>query len=359
MFFKRNNKQYAMESEILEQADVLKGLVDRYNTENIDLPDYVEKIVLVASGSSYHCARFSADLLGEIADIDARAIYSSEFNLKKVIPHDKNTLYIFITQSGETSDTLCALKRVNNGFTDENGEKYYLNTLSITNKPNSSIWNISKYKVDCAAGVEKSVAATKSFSAQMLCVLIVALKIAQRKGQNIDEYLKSLNKLPGVIRQTYTLRPRIIQLARLLSKQHCVVITADGISYSIAKEGVLKIKETSYMNINAAILGEFMHGHLAVLNNKSALLYMSVDGISQTAVSNLEKIRKDYNPATFIIGKHNNKFVSNFNINIDCENEILQMFSNVIIVQLLAFEIAKKLGRNIDKPKGLKKVVIQ
>src|SRR5574344_25880 len=357
MFFKQ--KHYAMESEILEQADVLEGLVNRYNSQEISLPDNVEKIVLVASGSSYHCARFSADLLGEIADIDARAIYSSEFNLKKVIPHDKNTLYVFITQSGETSDTLAALKRVNNGFTDGNGERYYLDTLAITNKVNSSSWNISKYKIDCAAGVEQSIAATKSFSAQMLCSLIVALNIAKRKGQNIDEYLTSLTKLSGVIRKTYELRPRIKQLARLLTKQKCVVIVADGISYSIAKEGVLKIKETSYMNINAAILGEFMHGHLAVLNHKGALIYMSVDGISQTAANNLEKIKKDYNPATFIIGKHNNKFMSNFNINIDCENEILQMFSNVIIVQLLAFEIAKKLGRNIDKPKGLKKVVIQ
>ena len=83
----------------------------------------------------------------------------------------------------------------------------------------------------------------------------------------------------------------------------------------------------------------------------------SVDDISTSAVSNLEKIRKNYNPAMFIIGKHNDKIISNFNISINCENEILQMFSNVIIIQLLALEIARKLHRNIDKPKGLKKVV--
>ena len=100
-----------------------------------------------------------------------------------------------------------------------------------------------------------------------------------------------------------------------------------------------------------------MHGHVAVLNNKSALVYISVNDISTSAVSNLEKIRKNYNPAMFIIGKHNDKIISNFNISINCENEILQMFSNVIIIQLLALEIARKLHRNIDKPKGLKKVV--
>lgn len=355
MFFKA--KKCSMESEILEQPKVIEGLIHKYNNVDFNLPENVEKIVLVASGSSYHCARFSADLLGEIAGIEARAIYSSEFNLKKVVPHDKNTLYIFITQSGETSDTLTALKRVNEGFIDNNREKYYLDTLCITNKIDSSIWNLSKYKIDCSAGVENSIAATKSFTAQMLCVLIVALKLSKHKGGNIDEYLNSLDRLPKVMEETMTLRKKIKHLARLLSKQHCVVITADGISYSIAKEAALKIKETSYMNINATYLGEFMHGHVAVLNNKSALVYISVDAISHTAVTNLEKIRKNYNPAMFIIGQHNNRIISNFNISINCENEILQMFSNVVIIQLLALEIARKLHRNIDKPKGLKKVV--
>ncbi len=355
MFF--NTKKCSMESEILEQPHVIKELIYKYNHQELELPENVEKIVIVASGSSYHCARFSADLLGEIANIEARAIYSSEFNLKKVIPHDKGTLYIFITQSGETSDTLAALKRVNEGFVGPNNEKYFLDTLCITNNQESSIWNLSKYKINCSAGIENSIAATKSFTAQMLCILIVALNLSKHKGGNIVEYLDSLEKLPEVMEETFQLRQKIKHLARLISKQKCVVITADGISYSIAKEAALKIKETSYMNVNATYLGEFMHGHVAVLNNKSAVLYIAVDGISSTAVNNLEKIRKNYNPTMFIIGKHNDRIISNFNININCENEILQMFSNVVIIQLLALEIARKLHRNIDKPKGLKKVV--
>lgn len=357
MFFAKKTKS-SMETEIFEQPKVIEGLVHKYMNTEFDLPENIEKIVLVASGSSYHCARFSADLLGEIAGVEARAIYSSEFNLKKIVPHDKDTLYIFITQSGETTDTLAALKRVNEGFITKQGEKYYLDTLCITNKIDSSIWKHSKYHIDCSAGVENSIAATKSFTAQMLCVLIVALKLSKHKGGNIDDYLNSLDKLPKVMEETLTLQSKIRHLARLLSKQKCVVITADGISYSIAKEAALKIKETSYMNINATYLGEFMHGHVAVLNNKSAVVYISVDAISNAAVLNLEKIRESYNPTIFIIGKHNNRIISNFNIAINCENEVLQMFSNVLIIQLLALEIARKLHRNIDKPKGLKKVVI-
>ena len=107
-----------MESEIMEQPSVMEGLIHKYNNTEFNLPENIEKIVIVASGSSYHCARFSADLLGEVAGVEARAIYSSEFNLKKVVPHDKNTLYIFITQSGETTDTLTALERVNEVFLD-------------------------------------------------------------------------------------------------------------------------------------------------------------------------------------------------------------------------------------------------
>ncbi len=358
MFFTKLKKT-AMEQEIYEQPDILQGIMDNEGIDKISVPDNVSKIVLVASGSSYHCARFSGDLLGEIAGIEARAIYSSEFLLKKIIPHDKNTLYIFITQSGETSDTVKALRRVNIGFNDENGDKYYLDTLCITNKEDSTIWRESTYHVNCRAGVERSIAATKSFTAQMLCVLSVALKISKNKGYDIDKYIDSLKDLPRVIRGTLLLRNKVHQLAGLLAHQKVVVILAEGISYAIAKEGALKIKETSYMNINAALIGEFMHGHLAVLNRKSSVIYLSVDGISSTAADNLDKIKREYNPSIYIIGKHNNKYISNFNINIDCENEILQMFSNAVICQMLALEIATKLHRNIDKPKGLHKVVIQ
>jgi len=348
----------SMEREIYEQPEILLGILENEGIDKIDVPKEVSKIVLVASGSSYHCARFSADLLGEIAGVEARAMYSSEFLIKKIVPHDRKTLYVFITQSGETTDTVNSLKRVNEGFEDDKG-KYYLDTLCITNKENSSIWKESKYHVNCYAGVERSIAATKSFTAQMLCVLTVALKIAKNKGYDIDSYINSLKSIPEIVGLTLGLRKKIKQLAKLIAKQKIVIILAEGISYAIAKEGALKIKETSYMNINAALIGEFMHGHLAVLNKKASVIYISVDGISNNAADNLDKIKKEYNPSMFVIGKHNNKYISNYNINIDCENEIMQMFSNVVILQLLALEVAYKLKRNVDKPKGLKKVVIQ
>ena len=346
----------SMEAEIYQQPSVLKKIIEDYHSEDLDLPKNIKKIVIVASGTSYHCARFASDMLGAYAGLEARSIYSSELLQKNIIPHDKGTLYIFITQSGETGDTLHAVRRVN---------ELGLDTLCITNKKDSTISKLCKYRIITNAGTEQSIAATKSFTAQMLCLIIVTLKYAVKvKDEAYSDKVKTLSdsipKIPEILEKTLDLRTKIKQLARLICKSKCVVTVADGMSYSLAKEAALKIKETSYMNINAAIMGEFMHGHVAVLNNpKSALVYISVSGLPYTAVQHLNKIKKDYNPSIYIIGKPNDRFQPNLNIQVECDTDILQAFSNVVITQLLALEIATRLGRDVDKPKGLQKVVLE
>ena len=170
----KKNVKTRMESEISEQTGIIPYILMKYiNPQSgeirIDLPDNITKIVLVASGSSYHCARFAVDLLEKSSKIESRAIYSSEFLLKNVIPHDDNTLYIFITQSGETSDTVKSAERVK--------KLGNVSTVCITNNENSAIWNLCDYKVACYAGVEEGIAATKSFTSQMLCLLLIALKL--------------------------------------------------------------------------------------------------------------------------------------------------------------------------------------
>ena len=355
MFFKK--EQTNMEMEIAEQKKIIPYILMRYiNPETgeikIDLPQNIHKIVLVASGSSYHCARFAVDLLEKFSGIESRAIYSSEFLLKSVIPHDDNTLYIFITQSGETSDTIQAAKKVK--------ENSNLTTLCITNNEKSTIWDICDYKVACWAGVEHGIAATKSFTSQMLCLILISLKLVESvHGQEATQkYKESLIHLPIVLEKALARREDIRKLAKRLAKENTIIITADGISYSLAKEAALKTKETSYKNISAAILGEFMHGHVAVLNNKSVLVYITVNSVSERSINNLNKIKSDYNPYLIIIGPAPNEIKTDFNINIDCENEIQQMFANVLICQQIALEIALKLHRNVDHPRGLHKIVV-
>lgn len=344
----------SMEAEIFEQPEILRRILENYISTDgsitLSTPVKINKIVLVASGSSYHCARFSADLFGEIAGIEARAIYSSEFLLKKVVPQDRNIMYIFITQSGETSDTLNALTK---------SKQLGMKTLCITNRENSTAWQLAEYKINCLAGEEKSIASTKALTAQMLCLYLLALKHAQIRDIDVSEHLNQLKNLPKTIKETLNLEQKIKGLARFLAKYKNIIITADGISYALAKEACLKIKETSYINVMSHILGEFMHGHVAVLNNKSVLIYISSETVSYSAIKNLEKIKKDYNPPICVIGKSNDRISSAFNIDLEVEDEVIKMFSNAVILQILALHIAKKLNRDVDKPKGLKKIVTE
>lgn len=355
MFF--NKKKTNMELEIAEQTKIIPYILSKYiNPEtgeiNLNLPQNIKKIVIVASGSSYHCARFAVDLVEKISKIETRAIYSSEFLLKNLIPHDENTLYIFITQSGETSDTLKSLERVK--------KETNLPTLCITNVEDSTIWDACDYQVACYAGVENGIAATKSFTSQMLCLILISLKLIENLDSELStKSLKdSLNNLPNIIEKSLNKHEEIKKLAKHLAKEKVIVLTADGISYSLAKEGALKIKETSYKNISAAILGEFMHGHVAVLNNKATLIFISVDKISERSINNLNKIKEDYNPVIVIIGDGDSRVKPNYHIDIECENEIQQLFANVLVLQQLALETAIKLKRNVDNPKGLHKVVV-
>ena len=353
----RKKTQTNMEQEIIEQKKIIPYILMKYiNPENgeikMNLPQNIRKIVLVASGSSYHCARFAVDLLEKISQIESRAIYSSEFLLKSVIPHDENTLYIFITQSGETSDTLKAVERVKNSTS--------LPTLCITNNEQSTIWGLCDYKVACFAGKENGIAATKSFTSQMLCLILISLKLVENVhgADSTKLYKESLIHLPVVLEKALARRNEIKKLANSLAKENNIIITADGISYSLAKEAALKTKETSYKNISAAILGEFMHGHVAVLNNKSTLIYITVDKISERSISNLNKIKADYNPKLVIIGPADDRLKPDYNIFVECENEIQQMFANVLICQQIALETALRLNRNVDHPKGLQKIVV-
>lgn len=351
LFFK--SKKTSMEKEIFEQAEILLHLFETYITEEgeiiINVPKGIEHVIFVASGSSYNSARYAADLFGDIAGIEARAIYSSEFLLKSAVPHSKTTLYVFITQSGETSDTNKALNRA---------KEFGVTTFCITNKKDSTIWNASDFKMDCHAGEENSIAATKSLTAQMFCLTLLVLKYAKINNIDISYYLEQLKNLHFCIEKCYEKQSDIKKLAKQISKYKNVVITADGISYALAREACLKIKETSYLNVTSSILGEFMHGHVAILNNKSFLIYITNSELTYTAIKNLNKIKSDYNPPICILGSPNSKVKSSYNLNIDCESSISKSFCLIVLSQILALEIAKCLHRNVDKPHGLNKVVL-
>ena len=342
-----------MEKEIFEQSDIIFELIRKYikkdYTVNIELPENIRKISLIASGSSYHSAAIAANFLRTKAHYDAQSYYASEVSLCENFDVDSDTLYIFISQSGETSDTLKSLNKIK-----QNTDK----TLAVTNTKNSSIYNNSKYKILTYAGIEKAIASTKSMSAQMYCLFLISVKLMQKKELPVKSILDELLSLPEYLRNAFSKREEIQKYSSVLVNYENAAILASGMFYPLAKEGALKIKETSYINTTAYPTGEFLHGHIAILNKKCAVIVLVNNINVQFTIDVLNKIENNYKTDALIISavplyeiKDENK------INIFTSSDIEFMFSSLVILQLLSFESARLLNRNADLPEGLTKIV--
>ena len=341
-----------MKKEIFEEPSVIKNLIKNYVDDNgeicINLPEKIDRIVIVASGSSYNCAAIAAPLFIEYAQVPCEFEYSSEFILQKKHFITPDTLYVFVSQSGETSDTLNALKLIKNE---------HVKTMCITNAKNSSMWNLCDYRILSDAGEEKSIASTKALTAQIFCAILVMLKLKQNNNKDISGYLNTLNRLPDYLEQIKEDYGKIKDSAFLISKHNNISILGNKNYYPIAKEGALKIKETCYLNVMAYPFGEFMHGHLAVLNQKSIVIAIIDEENSEFAQRNLKKIQEEYNPQIICITSVQDVTAGNVNIYIKTKRKLKAIFGALLTLQLIACEMANLLDKNPDKPKGLKKIV--
>lgn len=342
-----------MEKEILEQPDVIFELIRKYISKdysvNIELPNCIKKISLIASGSSYHSATIAANFFRTNIHIDSQSYYASEVALSKSFDVDSDTLYIFISQSGETSDTNIALNKIKNSSD---------NTLAITNTKNSTLYNNCNYKILTHAGVEKSIASTKALSAQIFCLFLVGVKLMNLKQISSRKLTDELLNIPEYIKNIFSKREDIKKFARILSGYDNSAVLASGMFYPLAKEAALKIKETSYINTTAYPTGEFLHGHIAILNKKCAVIVFVNNNNLEFTYNVLCNINKNYDTDVLIIASNENLDSDYDNIiTIPSDSEINYLFSTLIVIQLLAFETAKILDRNIDKPEGLSKVV--
>lgn len=342
-----------MEKEIFEQPDTVRNLLKKYlsknGTVNIDLPENIKRVALVASGSSYHSATIAANYLRDNVHCYAQSYYASEFSLLENVDVDNETLYIFISQSGETADTNKSLDIVR-VKTDK--------TLAITNTKNSTLYNGAKYKVLLYAGAEKSIASTKAMCAQLFCLFLIAVKIMQQREIPANSLVDELQIIPSLIEKTYCNKDKIKEFSKKLSQYENAAVLASGMFYPLAKEGALKIKETSYINTTAYPTGEFLHGHIAILNKKCAVISIVNNFNVDFTVKVLEKIRENYSTDSLIISAFQLNSQKNENsICVNAYKDVEFLFATLIVLQLLAFETALYLGRNIDKPSGLTKVV--
>jgi len=337
-----------METEIFSQEKVLEDIEKKYIKDgkiNFGFDVDFEEIKFIASGSSYNAARLGYKFFEKYTDKRISFEYASEFisNLTKKIK--KDTLYCFVSQSGETFDTKCALQIVKN----EGGK-----TLAVVNNSNSAIYNAADYKIDMAAGKEYSIAATKSFLSGVICLWLFALKYSE--NFNIDKTIKSLNEAKNAIKSVLSDTLDIEKIAKIIHTKKKLSLIGYGFGYILAKEGALKIKETSFIDTSAYPTGEFLHGHTAVLNKSRTLIEIFTSELSEFEQNTLNKIKKDFNPQIISItdvkddGKNTARF-QKFN------SDIAKICAITVILQLLALKTAQQLGMDVDKPHGLNKVV--
>lgn len=350
----RTHMQSHMFNEILEQPRVLETFLNEYVKDGeirIDLPENIKKLRIIASGSSYHAASIMTYFFKMNTNLDVNCDYSSEFVLKSNFGYDESTFYIFISQSGETTDTINALKKA---------KLRGISTMVITNTKDSTLWRLADYKLFLHAGQELSIASTKSFSAQVLALYLIMLKYLQmKKCVDVSGKLEQLQTLPAETKSFLQKKDVIETAAKILSEFENIIILGNMYYYSLALEGALKIKETSYINVSPFPMGEFLHGHVAVLNNKSAVLALIDDENLKVSLNYLQKITQEYAPTIITISSNDLEDKFDFSFLMEKKNEISTIFKIIIFFQLLAYEIAKILGKNIDMPKGLKKVVLE
>ena len=342
-----------IETEIFEQPvvidRVLKKYVSKKGSINIEIPDNVHKIALIASGSSYHSATIAANYLRNNVHCEAQSYYASEFSLVENVDVDSDTLYIFISQSGETFDTNKSLEKVS---------KKTNKTIGITNTKDSTLYKGVKYKILTYAGEEQSIASTKSMSAQLFCLFLIAAKIMQQKEIPSDKIIYELQNVKNSIKKAFNYRELIKDYSKKLYNYENAAILASGMFYPLAKEGALKIKETSYINTTAYPTGEFLHGHIAILNKRCAVISIINNYNIDFTQNVIEKIRNNYKSDLLIISAIPVKNIdNNIVISVNTMFDIDFIFTTLVIMQLLAYETAFLLNRNVDKPLGLSKVV--
>ena len=351
LFFR--HKSTNMEAEIFEQPQIISKLIKKYITKdgkvNIDLPDNTNKIALIASGSSYHSATIAANYLRNYVHCEAQSYYASEFSLVENVNPDPETLYILISQSGETADTNNALKKIA-AKTNK--------IMAITNTKDSTLYNGAKYKILTNAGAEKSIASTKAMSAQMFCLFLIAAKIMQQKEIPVDKTICELKNAVSSIEKAFSYRDIIKKYSLKLKDYDNAAVLASGMFYPLAKEGALKIKETSYINTTAYPTGEFLHGHIAILNKRCAVISVINNYNTDFMQSVIANIRKNYNTDLLIISANPVKYNDHDTlIQVSTMFDIDFIFTTLVIFQLMALETASLLNRNVDKPEGLTKIV--
>ena len=356
--------RHFMEKEIFEQPAAILNTIDgRIGGEDVlenifgegsnELLAQVKRIQVVACGTSLHAGRVAANWFSSISQVPTQIDYASEYRYKN--PYiDKNTLLVTISQSGETADTLSALRYAK----DQN----YLGSLTICNVPTSSIARESDYVLLTNAGPEIGVASTKAFTTQLTALMLLALSIA--KAKDINPKLRTrlataLRALPEIVSQSLELRDQLIEIAPSIANKDNALFLGRGMFYPIAKEGALKLKEISYIHAEAYPAGELKHGPLALIDENMPVIALAPESdFAEKLISNLEEV-KARGGTLYVFGNAAGDLSidSGKLINMPECDFLLTPILYTVPLQILSYEVALLRGTDIDQPRNLAKSV--
>lgn len=342
----KNGYDHYMLKEINEEGEVVKRILSLYTKDNkvgdiFNIKKY-KSIDIVACGSAAFAGYIGKYYIEKYANIRTNVHYASEYRYQKNF-FDKDTLVILISQSGETADTLAAMKLAN---------EHDIDTLSIVNRRDSSIARESKYVIYTPAGIEIAVATTKAYLAQVIILILLAIKNSSMEEEGIRE----LKLLPNIITK-YINDFNYKEIAKLVSDKKNIFYLGRGIDYYLALEGSLKLKEISYIHSEAFPAGELKHGSISLIDENFGVIAIVLDkSISDKTISNLKEVSSRGAEVIAITNIDKDDF-STYKILLDNHSEFLTPLTAIIPMQLLAYNTALIKGYDIDKPRNLAKSV--
>lgn len=357
--------KHFMIKEINEQPQIVHKMISKYmnfpqrliefDKINIEeLLENIEKIEIIACGTSLHAAEIAQYMIEDICGISVTVEAASEYIYKKHLTNNK-TLSIGISQSGETADTITAIKQAK-----EKGAKI----LVLTNRPDSSIVRYANYVLPLNAGIEVSVAATKSYTAQLTILCLLTLGMAEHlkniDTKKIQQIKQEMLMLPTKMEEIISSCEKIKKCAEKYNNYKNFFYLARGINIATAREGALKLKEISYINANSYAAGELKHGPIALLDNSMPVLAILPNDckIFEKMLSNCEEAKARHAHLIAMTNAPiNKKELFDDIINIPEISEFLSPLLFSIPLQLFAYYIADSLNLDVDQPRNLAKSV--
>ncbi|MBE1159231.1 glutamine--fructose-6-phosphate transaminase (isomerizing) [Dyella acidiphila] len=362
----RGEYRHYMQKEIFEQpravADTLEARIHAHgvlpNIFGVDGEELLAKVKglhIVACGTSYHAGLVAKYWIEDYARLPVSVEVASEYRYREaVVPAD--TLFVAISQSGETADTLAAMR--------ESRRRGYLGTLAICNVPESSVVREADLKLMTRAGPEIGVASTKAFTTQLSALALLALHLARQRGLEQARYqdlCAQLLRLPRAIDEALKLEPQIVALAERFVHRHHALFLGRGAHYPVALEGSLKLKEISYIHAEAYPAGELKHGPLALVDEDMPVIAVAPNGpLLDKLKSNLQEVRARggelvvfADSAAHIDGNAARGVV----LRVDAGGEFIAPAVFTVPLQLLAYHVAVLRGTDVDQPRNLAKSV--